>query len=429
MFDHRGVGGMMNGYAIQRNWGCSLLMHLLYATTAWPFSLGIENHSHPILKILTQSAVLPRVGLITNQSGCDQNGKRTVDILHDAGVRIVYILVPEHGFDGTIPSGKAIPDTVDKKTRIPIVSIYNVDNDGGGKSRLQSLIPQLDIILYDLQDVGVRHYTYISTLYSVLHSAAQGKKPVVVFDRPLVSGMYMEGPLVDQGNESFVSIASIPLRYAMTIGELALYFNKALLHTPTQLIVVPMEQYERGMPVPFLAKLSPNIVSLQSAIGYSVLGALGTIDPIYVAWGTPRSFQVIMTPDTIHIPSYEWQKLKGILKTFGIHATPTTMNKDKRTYTGLYFRFPEQKLFSSMAVAKAIIEFFKECKMSFSFNRLSDKAFGTDAIKKWILGEITFEVLACKINKDLDQFYKKAEPYFLYKPAPVISYLPIKRGA
>src|SRR5579872_3458062 len=185
-----------------------LIFNLIHAAQE-PFMLGIENISPELLSWLSKK----RVALITNQSGRDQQGRRSVDLLLSKHVNLVKILAPEHGINGTIAAATLVPDTVDKATLLPIVSLYG---HGTGKKIDASLGNSIDVFMIDIQDVGMRHFTYISTLLRVLEFAAEHNKYVIVCDRPNPLGSPVEGPGVESELISFISAASIPLRHGMT---------------------------------------------------------------------------------------------------------------------------------------------------------------------------------------------------------------------
>ena len=203
------------------------------------------------------------IGLVTNQTGKDQKGTATLDILLKKGFKVTYIFAAEHGIEGKIEAGKELKDGRESSRNIPVVSLYA----GGDKGKKidPATLKDIDIIFFDIQDSGMRHYTYISTLYAVLKAAGQENKKVVVFDRPNPLGKAMEGPLVEPELISFISIAPIPLRHGMTVGELAEYFNEHILEKKAALKVVEMKDYERTHGIAHLpSPLSPNIASRES---------------------------------------------------------------------------------------------------------------------------------------------------------------------
>ncbi len=415
----------MNGHAGQ--WfNCIWLTPIFIFTASRPFSLGIENLSDEFLQSLrTKENVSYRVGLISNQTGRDQKGNRTVDILQKNGVRISYIMAPEHGFDGKAPAGKPIANSVDRKTGITIVSVYGRGGDQtiSGKRIDPAIIKQLDVLCYDVQDSGMRHYTYISTLLCAMEAAAEHKKPIIIFDRPNMLGPNMEGPLVEPQLHSFISIASIPLRHGMTIGELARYFNKHVLKKPAELRVVKMQGYVRSQQSPFLAQLSPNLSSLQSLYGYSFLGILGEVKPLYIGVGTSHAFRTILLPRLQKFPENEWSKLQAILQKHDIHASNFVFNHKRQSYSGLKLNISDiSKVFSFQLILE-LLQFFKQAGITLSYSSTFDKAVGTQQVKRWCAGSCSSEQIVYKVNADLESFLRKACDSLLYEPAPQLRLL------
>jgi len=196
------------------------------------FRLGLENLSDSFLKkLMLRYGKNFKIGLVTNQSGRDQSGRRTIDILLAKGLHVSLIFAPEHGIDGKTVTLRDIENGKDAKSNIRVISLYR---NGSTKKFDKRLLQDLDVLFFDIQDSGMRHYTYITTLFEMLESAALYDKTVVVFDRPNLLGPYMEGALVASSLKSAISYASIPVRYGMTIGELALYFNKKILKKPAK---------------------------------------------------------------------------------------------------------------------------------------------------------------------------------------------------
>ena len=204
-----------------------LSTNIIFCYNNTQLQLGIETISPTLIQQLQKY----KIGLVTNQTGKDQNNNRTIDILHNKKLNITKIFVPEHGLDGTVKAGSAVSNTVDTATKIPVVSLYQKDT---GKIITETILNNTDIIMFAIQDSGMRHYTYISTLLRVMEAAQKYNKKVIVLDRPNPLGARMEGPLVEPDLTSFISIASIPLRHGMTIGELARYFNQHVLEKPIQ---------------------------------------------------------------------------------------------------------------------------------------------------------------------------------------------------
>jgi uncharacterized protein YbbC (DUF1343 family) len=392
-----------------------------YTPNLHAFQLGIENISASLI----QSAAQLRIGLITNHTGRDQQGNRTVDILQQKGLCISYILAPEHGFEGTQGAGKPVTSAVDQKTGIAIVSMYGAGGDHtmSGKHIDAAIMNQIDMLCYDIQDAGMRHYTYISTLLCVLEAAAHHEKPMIVFDRPNLLGPHMEGPLVDDHLKSFISIASIPLRHGMTVGELAQYFNKYVIEKPAHLHVVTMKDYDRTMSPMWLSSLSPNVSSLAALYGYSFLGILGEVAPFHLGVGTPDAFQTIMVPADCNISLHEWDMITSILNAYGIQCSYHTASRKGRLYTGLKLQITNGMKVASFALLLELLSFFHTAGIALSYSISFDKAVGTDKLKGVYQGTHSLHELKKKINMQLEQFFIKAKDAFLYEPLPEIQRL------
>lgn len=396
-----------------------VLVVISHACLNGRFSLGVETISaHLCAKIIPTKKTLWRVGLVTNQSGVDQKGVRTVDKLRQLGCDVIYIFAPEHGVTGILAE-RDVHDSVDKKTAIPVISLYG---NGSGKMISADHMDALDMVVFDIQDSGMRHYTYISTLLQSMKIAAECSKPFVVLDRPNPLGGLMQGPLVESDLLSFISIASIPLRHGMTIGELAWYFNTHVLDKPARLHVITMRGYDRsnGFGVELLAQLSPNLQSLQSCYGYSFLGLLGEIEPFDVGVGTDMSFRCIALPVSLHVPATTWKKLQTLLSSYGIessfyhHVNPKT-NKQSR---GLRLEFSDSGKMHSFELFIELLLFFKQAAIPFSFSASFDKAVGTRRVKDVVAGSVSKDLFFSDINRVLQEFKQRAQKSFFYSPFP-----------
>lgn len=182
-----------------------------------------------------------RVGLVTQPAAVLSDLTSCVDALRQAGVHLMALFGPEHGFGGAAADGLAVADAVDARTGLPVWSLY-----GPVKEPTAAMLAGVDVLVFDMQDVGVRFYTYLSTLYHLLRGAAKQGCPVIVLDRPNpIDGVTLEGPLVQPGYESFVGVAPVPIRHAMTLGELARYFC-AEFAIDADLTVVQMQGWRRS---------------------------------------------------------------------------------------------------------------------------------------------------------------------------------------
>jgi uncharacterized protein YbbC (DUF1343 family) len=234
-----------------------------------------------------------RVGLVTNHTGVDGDGVSTIDLLHKApGVKLVALFSPEHGIRGELD--RLVSDGTDERTGLPVYSIY-----GKNRRPTTAQLHGIDTLVYDIQDIGCRFYTYLTTLGYVLETAAEYKLRVVVLDRPNpIGGVAIEGPMLGKKFESFVAYHPLPVRHGLTLGELALLFNKER-KIGASLEVIEMEGWRRedlfdrtGL---VWRNPSPNMRSLTAALLYPGIGLLETTN-VSVGRGTDRPFEVIGAP-------------------------------------------------------------------------------------------------------------------------------------
>jgi uncharacterized protein YbbC (DUF1343 family) len=230
---------------------------------------------------------------VTNHTGRDGHGRRTVDLLASApGVKLAAIFSPEHGLSGD--ANTEVPHGRDPATGVPVWSLY-----GAAKRPTPAMLKDVTLLVFDIQDVGARYYTYLTTLVYVMEEAARHRIPVVVLDRPNpITGRYVEGPLMDVDLSSFTAPHAIPVRTGMTIGEFG-RMAAAERQIPVTLTVVPLEGWERsrwydqtGLP---WVNPSPNIRSVTQALLYSGVGLLEATN-LSVGRGTDWPFEVIGAP-------------------------------------------------------------------------------------------------------------------------------------
>lgn len=388
-----------------------------------PFRLGLEAVSNVLVQQLKHPDGTPyRIGLVTNQTGVDQKGGRNIDVLLEKKLTIVRLFAPEHGIDGTILAEKDVCDTVDAKTGIPVVSLYGKCS---GKNIDPKMVADLDALMFDMQDSGMRHYTYISTLLCVLKAAVAYDKHLIVLDRPNPLGARMEGPLVDPGLESFISIAPIPLRHGMTIGELAWFFNHHVLPTAAKLKVVKMENHQRnhGVQQEFKNPLSPNIQNLHSCYGYSFLGLLGEVEPFDVGVGTPKAFACITMPESKKVLVTVWQQLIKQLATHGISAQPYKYynERKKNNYEGVELvKVANINQLASFELFLTVVNLFKAHGIPLTCSKMFDKAVGTRMVQSMMCGTTEHGNLIATVNTKLKEFYSKAKGAFMYEPFPAL---------
>ena len=390
-----------------------------------PFRLGIENISTDFQKRLNLNKPNLNYALITNHTGKNLKGQHTIDILRSRGFTIAYLLAPEHGICGTVAAEKDVFHSYDTATKTPVISLYG---NGSGKGLTQEIINQLDGFIFDIQDVGMRHYTYVSTLLRMLQTASTNKKLFIVLDRPNILGGRMEGPLVSDAileRKSFIAAAPIPLRHGMTVGELARYFNKYVLAAPATLYVVPMTGYTRQnlLPDTLIYNLSPNIINKQACYGYSFLGLLGEVRPFDVGIGTQTPFARIGIANMHGTTQGKLGVLRMQLARSGIATQLCTYfnQRKKKHHHGLSVHIDNVHAVSSFNGFLCVLNFFKDSGVVLEFSPYFDHAVGTDVVRRYIQGQMSYAQLKKEINETLEQFFYKARAIFIYNPWPTLA--------
>ena len=238
-----------------------------------------------------------KVGFVGNHNSVIKSPKgysHMVDSLVQLGINIVKVFGPEHGFRGNAPDGEIIKDGKDLKTGIPIVSLY-----WKNKKPSTEQLSNIDLMLFDIQSVGARFYTYLSTLHFVMEACAENNIPLIILDRPNPNGHYVDGPVLDLNHSTFVGMHPIPIVYGMTLGEMAqMIIGEEWLYTvtPLNLKVIPLANYSRqeGIELPFPP--SPNLPNAQAVALYPSLCLLEPTK-ISIGRGTNKQFQIYGHPD------------------------------------------------------------------------------------------------------------------------------------
>jgi uncharacterized protein YbbC (DUF1343 family) len=234
-----------------------------------------------------------KVGIITNQTGILSNKTHLVDFLLDKKINVQKIYAPEHGFRGTADAGELIKDGKDTQTGLPIISLY-----GNNKKPKPEQLAGIDVMVFDLQDVGARFYTYISSLHYIMEACAEANIPLIVLDRPNPNGSIIDGPILEKEHTSFVGMHQIPLLHGMTIGEYAKMINgeKWLKNgVECNLTVISCLNYDRNMQYSLPVKPSPNLPNDQSINLYASL-CLFEGTNVSVGRGTEKQFQIYGSP-------------------------------------------------------------------------------------------------------------------------------------
>jgi uncharacterized protein YbbC (DUF1343 family) len=366
-----------------------------------------------------------RVGLVTNPTGVDSQLRTTIDILNEH-VELTLLLAPEHGVRGEFSAGDRVADQVDRRTGIPVVSLY-----GSHRKPDRETLEKVDVIVYDIQDIGARSYTYISTMGLVMEAAAEAGKEVVILDRPNpLGGERVEGPLVEPGYHSFVSQYSIPYLYGLTCGELARYLNgEGLLAggVVCKLEVVPMEGWERSMTfgetglqwVP----TSPHIPDIPSAFCYPATGIIGELDPTLIGIGYTLPFQVLVT-DSIDAgrlaDAMNGLGLEGILFR-PIYLKPYYMDKKGQILQGVQIHFTDpgrapltEIQFWFLQEAHRLDPSFDPFEGRESRYRMFDQVVGSDRMRTSLMEDFNFSRLKSYWNRDAAAFKENSARYYLY---------------
>lgn len=288
-----------------------------------------------------------RIGLITNQTGIDREGRRNIDAMRQAGVEIASLFSPEHGFAG-VEDREDLENSVDPLTGIKVWSLY-----GKTLRPTPAMLRGLDALVFDIQDLGVRFYTYESTMLYAMEEAAKAKLPFYVLDRPNpLTGTRVEGPMLDPDKLSFTGAHPLPLRHGMTIGELARLEN-AEKHLNADLRVVEMSGWNRGdwfdsTDLPW-TNPSPNIRNVNEALLYPGLALLETATNYSVGRGTDAPFEQIGA-EWIKGPelarALKLREIPGV-RFYPVEFTPAESNLKGKKVSGIYFILTDRQAFSS----------------------------------------------------------------------------------
>jgi uncharacterized protein YbbC (DUF1343 family) len=344
-----------------------------------------------------------RVAVVANQTSVIGN-VHLVDTLLSSGIQVVKIFAPEHGFRGEAGNGDHVNDGTDKKTKLPIISLY-----GNHTRPTAEMLADVDVIVFDIQDVGVRFYTFLATMQEVMEAAVLSKKAVVVLDRPNPNGYYVDGPVMtDKKLYSFVGQLPIPIVHGCTLGELAeMISGEGWLSggKSCELTVIPCSDYTHNSYFELPIKPSPNLPNITSIYAYpSLCWFEGTC--ISIGRGTDLPFQqfgfpnckvgeTTFTPKEIPgvstNPPFENQLCKGAKVSF--EKRPTQLNLS--WLISMYSDYTNKDKFFTSA------NFF-------------DKLAGTTQLRKQIIGGVGEDVIRLSWQNDLDAYKAIRKKYLLY---------------
>ena len=366
-----------------------------------------------------------RVGLITNPTGVNVNLVATVDLLkRNSKINLVALFAPEHGIRGNIRAGENVKGGVDKATGLPVFTLY------GGKDHKPSKasLSKVDVLIYDIQDVGSRAYTYIWHLAECMSAAAESGKTIIVLDRPDIYGAnVIDGAVAEKKYLSFIGLYPVPRVYGMTVGELARYLNSEE-NINCKLQIVPMINYRRGMSwsdtgLPWVPT-SPHIPTPQAACCFAATGTIGEIGCVNIGIGYTLPFQAIAAPWINGEYSAKYLnslKLPGV--TFRpIHYKPFYAAYVGKNIQGVQIHVIKPSIFKPATTEVAIIAHLRDSYTGvrkFRWRKdkaaIFDKAMGTGSIRKELLQGWSYQQIAKTWSRKLREFRKKRSRYLIYK--------------
>jgi len=393
------------------------------------FSLTLEARVYSGLEVFlakyTRIVKNKRVGLITNPTGVDANLNATVDLLQKSPyVNLVALFAPEHGIRGDFRAGCSIGGGKDKYTGLPVYTLYG----GGGHRPSKAALSTVDVLIYDIQDVGSRAYTYIWHLAECMSAAAKAGKTVIVFDRPDVyGGNIVDGPVSESKYLSFIGLYPIPRIYGMTVGELARYLNTEE-NIRCKLQIVPMMNYRRGMSwsetgLPWVPT-SPHIPNPESAQCFAATGTIGEIGCINIGIGYTLPFQAVAAPwINAEKMASELNKyrLPGV-RFRPIHYSPFYAAYANKHISGVQVMVRDASKFKPATTEVAIIAYLHKNysgmgRFVWRKDKIAtfDKAMGTNSVRREINAGWTYVAIVNSWRSKLSQFKAKRKKYLIYK--------------
>lgn len=367
-----------------------------------------------------------RIGLITNQTGVNRNGIQNVDLFLNSGIDLKAVFSPEHGFSGKIRAGEKIESTTDKKSGISIFSLY-------GKTRRPTgtMLHGLDVLVFDIQDIGLRSYTYMSTMGYAMEAAGKHKIEFIVLDRPNpMNGNRREGRVLEKAFKSFIGMYPIPYIHGLTPGELANMINGSnWMESTSDLTVIKMENWSRNMEWREIGKQwtppSPNVPKPTTPIYMAATGILGELGVFSVGIGTDSPFEFIGAPwinniqlaekmDQLKLPGVRFEPktvipIKGLYQGEEIQGVQIYLNEDDLGKL-LPIQFHFMEVHHSLYPEKNPFEMASKNQLS-----MFDKALGTELIRNQFQVDFDAKKIESILCPDLGNFSNDAKPYLLYE--------------
>jgi uncharacterized protein YbbC (DUF1343 family) len=399
----------------------TLLLPLTYPAAEARVYTGLEV----FLAKYTSLVKNKRVGLVTNPTGVDANLVATVDLFKkNRNVNLVALFAPEHGIRGNIRAGMNIKGGIDKQTGLPIYTLYGGRDHRPSKASLA----KIDVLVYDIQDVGSRAYTYIWHLAECMSAAAEAGKTIIVLDRPDVFGAdVVDGPVAEQQYLSFIGLYPVPRIYGMTVGELARYLNNEE-NIRCRLQIVPMLNYKRGMTwketgLPWVPT-SPHIPTPEAACCFAATGTIGEIGCVNIGIGYTIPFQAIAAPwidADFSVAALNRLRLPGV-RFRPIHYKPFYAAYAEKNIQGVQIHVIDPAKFKPATTEVAIICHLRDnysgtykFKWRKDKTAIFDKAMGTASIRKEILAGWPYRQITRSWEPKLRKFRSKRKKYLIYK--------------
>ncbi|MEJ5229447.1 MAG: DUF1343 domain-containing protein [Pseudothermotoga sp.] len=364
-----------------------------------------------------------RIGVVTNSTGIDSSLRRNIDLFLENGLKIVKLFGPEHGVFGAAPDGIKVSDFVEPRYKIPVHSLY-----GENLRPTQEMLKDLDVMIYDIQDVGLRFYTYIYTMAYCMEECAKHGIKFVVLDRPNPLSCKIEGPTIKKEFESFVGGYGLALRYGLTVGELAMYLNHTFKFN-ADLNVITMRGYSRSSFYDETGLLwntpSPNLPSLEHTVLYAGFCLFEGVN-VSVGRGTVHPFKYIGAPWIDSEKVYkELMKFNHQGVAFRERVfVPAAFKLHNQVCNGLEFFVTDKQKIKPLNVAIDLLSVLKRVhREDFSWDKYYhdeseryyfDLLMGDDFYRKAIEDGATSKDLEPVWEREAQNFYKSVEKYFLY---------------
>ena len=345
-----------------------------------------------------------KVALLSNHTGV-VGDKHVLDIMLEKGIDVTTIFSPEHGFRGNADAGEHVKSSVDEKNGIPIASLY----DGNSKKPAKKVMDGFDVLVVDIQDVGLRFYTYYVTMINLMNAAIEYDKEVVVFDRPNPNGMYVDGPILDMKYKSGVGALPIPVVHGLTMGEIANMANgEGWLENgkKVKLTVIKCKNYTHQSRYVLPVAPSPNLPNMHSIYLYPST-CYFEATPVSLGRGTDKPFQVYGHPN-----------MKGYDFSFTPRSIPGAKNPpqlDRECYGRDLTQIPDDEIIAKGINLEYVIDAYRNLNLDDHFFRsFFELLIGNGKVRKMIKEGKSADEIKATWSEDVARFKEQRRPYLLY---------------